>query len=264
MDEYLMAAVFYGYSHEFQTIVYNLIRQNKIHVLTKKSENNGLTIEKIKNACRIIKYRNVKYVTKLNKDFETFLNNQNQYVMFYIGDNINMMNEMDSNNIGIVANKVLSKTGIKIMDEYISELFATKKYKVLMYEETMVECLLKNSDYQNIIFLTSDGLNLVGKNHDFYKINNRNVILLSFSPYYKKNNWQYNHLWTFSTLITQLIVVEMRKNSYLNILINICINNLIDIWTFPGNVFSKNFQGNNRLILDGANIILYKEQIIES
>ncbi len=264
MEKYIAILAFYGYSTTVQESFYNYIEKTEEQTILKNLEKIGITLEKIKNACRIIESSNIKYITKCHPKFKDFFSRRKVFVIFFWGMYEKIFDLLDETKVGIISNQVLSSTGKMIIEKYVYALLNNKISKVLMFEKAMIEYMKNNNSCKNIFFMSQHGLK---KTFDIrkkiFKLEQKNIIIFSFSPYYKNKDWNYFDFFLYASLIGKLIIVEMKQKSYLNMLIDICLNMDIDIMTFPGNVFSKAFAGNNKLILDGANIVLSEMQLLK-
>ena len=214
----------------------------------------------IKNEIQIIGVQDRKYPQQLKHIY-------NPPITLYVKGNISILNE--KNAIGIVGTRKCSEYGRKIALE-ISEYLSKNNMNI-------VSGLAKGIDtWSHIGSLKGNGKTIAvlgsGLNEFYPKeniglareiIKNGGTIISEYTLGIKPERLNFparNRI--ISGLSNKIVIVEASKKSGSIITADYALEQGKDIYVIPGNITSKNSEGSNELIKEGANIITKYEDLL--
>lgn len=215
----------------------------------------------IKNNIKLVNYFQKDYPIKLR-----FIKNP-PIVLFYKGSMIDINNE----SVSIVGSRNCSEYGRKCARFFTSQLAS---YGINIISglaigiDTIAHSEALNGGAKTVAVI-GNGLDSIYPKENYYLaekiLSNKGIIISEFvmgTKPEKTNFPRRNRL--ISGLSNATIVVEAGKRSGSLITANFAINQGREVWVVPGNIFSKNSEGCNELIRDGANVLTDIKDIIRT
>ncbi len=227
-------------------------------------------IEYRKNLDKYVEYmkmKNIKMITCFDESYPIklhFIKNK-PIVLFYRGNIKNINNE----SVAIVGSRNCSEYGKKCAD-FFSSALSKRKVNIVSGLALGIDSAahigaLKNKE--KTIAVVGNGLEDIypkGNRALAEKIIEHNGTIISEYVIGTKpdkiNFPRRNRI--ISGISNSVIVVEGSYKSGSIITANYAINQGKEVWAIPGNIFSKNSEGTNQLIKDGANVLTNLNDIL--
>lgn len=212
----------------------------------------------IKNKEGIEHYQNIEALTILDTNYpKSLLDLSNPpFVLFYKGD-ISLINK---DIIGIVGSRLASEYGKKTTNYIVSRI--QSKYVVVSGLAKGIDAMAHESSIKNgsTIGVLGCGINYIypKSNENLYQIMKKDHLIISEYPDLvspMKHHFPFRNR-IISALAKKLIVIEAKNNSGTLITVNESLTLNRDIYVVPHNIDSENGSGCNKLIQEGANILL--------
>lgn len=211
---------------------------------------------------------NVSVITFLDELYPKELLNIYDYpIVLYVKGNVNILNQKS---LAIVGCRNCTEYGSKI-SEKISKVLSEREFVIISGMAKGIDsyahlgCVKQN---KSTIAVLGSGVNVIypKENEKLYKeiLETNGAIISEYfidvSPS-KENFPMRNRI--VSGMSKGVIVVEAKKRSGSLITANLGLEQGKEIFAIPGNITSKNSEGTNELIKDGAKMVLKLEDILE-
>lgn len=227
-------------------------------------------IEYRKNLDKYIEYmkkENIKIITYLNKDYPVklhFIKNK-PIVLFYKGNLLNINKE----SVAIVGSRLCSEYGKRCASFFSKEL-SKRGVNIISGLALGIDSVAHIEALNckgKTIAIVGNGLDDVYPKANKVleqKILEKGGLLISEYVVGTKpdriNFPRRNRI--ISGISNAVIVIEGSNKSGSLITANYAINQGKEVWAVPGSIFSKNSEGTNQLIKDGANVLTNLEDIL--
>ncbi len=236
-------------------------RKLLINYAIKYQGNYSLILKAIKNEEDIIINNNVDAITILDDDYPTSLKELKYppFVLFYIGDR----SLLNMTKISIVGSRIVNEYGIQCTEVIVDKL--NTKYCIVSGLAKGIDALAHEyalKKHKTIAVLGS-GINYVypKSNNWLYNILKFDHLIISEYPFICEPR-KYYFPWRnriIAALGEKLIVVQAKENSGTMLSVNEALSLNKEIYVIPHPVDDELGVGCNKLIQEGANILLTED-----
>ncbi|MDG5788202.1 DNA-processing protein DprA [Evansella sp. AB-P1] len=269
---YQLVKKFYDHDPTFATIHQLTPQQliNQLKITKKKSYELVLNLRKVNVNSLLQEYirKDIHYLTIFDDDYPKSLKSiyDPPWIIYFQGNKSLLYNHMSLSVVGTRhPSKYIYEELQKILIPVIKKDVSIVSGLALGIDRMAHELTLNNNG--KTIAVLGFGLDWVypaAHSSLFQRMKEKNLIITEYPPYLRPQKWHFperNRI--ISGLSSATFVVEAKDKSGSLITADLALQQGRDVFALPGRISNVESQGTNKLIQDGAKIILSENDILE-